>query len=98
MAVFLLILMFLDVHGQKGYSLVIHGGAGSIEPETMSTDTQKEYRYHLDKALMLGDSVLRNGGTSTDAVVVVVSYMEDCPLFNSGKGAVFTWKGKNASR
>ena len=95
LALFSLILIFLNVHGQKVHTLVIHGGAGVLAPESMTTDKQKEYRTHLDKALMLGDSVLRNGGTSTEAVVVVVSYMEDCPLFNAGKGAVFTWEGKN---
>lgn len=59
----------------------------------MSPERQAEYVRHLDRALSVGDSVLRNGGTSSDAVVHVISYMEDCPLFNAGKGAVFTNKG-----
>jgi len=66
-----------------------------MEAATMPAEKQKEYLFHLNKALMLGDSVLRHGGTSTDAVVSTVAYLEDCPLFNAGKGAVFSWEGKN---
>lgn len=80
---------------QKNYSLALHGGAGVMDREKFSPERQQEYLRHLDKALILGDSVLRNGGTSTDAVTTVVSYLENCPLFNAGKGAVFSWEGKN---
>jgi L-asparaginase / beta-aspartyl-peptidase len=81
--------------GQNKYCLVVHGGAGVMERETFPIEKQKEYIFHLNKALALGDSVLSQGGTSTEAVVTTVSYLEDCPLFNAGKGAVFTWEGKN---
>jgi L-asparaginase / beta-aspartyl-peptidase len=83
------------VSGQNKYCLVLHGGAGVMEPATFTPEKQKEYIFHLNQALSLGDSVLSHGGTSTDAVVKTVSYLEDCPLFNAGKGAVFTWDGKN---
>lgn len=77
------------------YALVIHGGAGVMDKDKMSAERQQEYLKHLDRALATGDSILRTGGTATDAVVSVVSYLENCPLFNAGKGAVFTHKGRN---
>ena len=77
------------------YALVIHGGAGVMNKDRMSAESQQQYLLHLDRALAIGDSILRNGGTSTDAVVQVVSYLEDCPLFNAGRGAVFTHQGRN---
>lgn len=87
--------IFLHSSAQNRYCIVIHGGAGVMQREKMTSEKQKEYIYHLDKAVMLGDSVLRSGGTSEDAVILAVTYLEDCPLFNAGKGAVFTWEGTN---
>lgn len=92
---FIFILILLNSSAGNRYCLVIHGGAGVMDREKMTAEKQKEYLYHLDKAILLGDSVLRNGGTSIDAVVAAVSYLEDCPLFNAGKGAVFTYNGRN---
>ena len=94
-AVILFASLMTYVSGQKKYCLVLHGGAGQMEPATLSPEKQKEYIFHLNKALSMGDSVLSHGGTSAEAVVKTVSYLEDCPLFNAGKGAVFTWEGKN---
>jgi beta-aspartyl-peptidase (threonine type) len=91
----LLTSMMFSSSGQNKYCLVLHGGAGVMDPATFSAEKQKEYIFHLNKALSLGDSVLSHGGTSTEAVVKTVSYLEDCPLFNAGKGAVFSWEGKN---
>jgi beta-aspartyl-peptidase (threonine type) len=88
-------LLNVQSNAQKNYSLVLHGGAGVMDRDKFSAERQQDYLQHLNKALMLGDSVLRNGGTSTDAVTTVVCYLEDCPLFNAGKGAVFSWEGKN---
>jgi len=85
--------LFNVASAQNPYALAIHGGAGVISRERMSPERQREYIFHLDRALMTGDSVLRAGGSSADAVVHVLSYLEDCPLFNAGKGAVFTHKG-----
>ena len=76
------------------YALAIHGGAGVMSRERMSEDMQKRYIDQLDKALRIGDSILKTGGTSREAVVSVITYLEDCPLFNAGKGAVLTSEGR----
>ena len=77
------------------YALVLHGGAGSMDPERMQEEVQDRYRNVLDSALQLGLNVLESGGSSLDAVVAVITFMEDHPLFNAGRGAVFTSEGKN---
>jgi L-asparaginase / beta-aspartyl-peptidase len=77
------------------YVLVIHGGAGTILKSQMTPGKDKAYREALTTALQLGYDTLKKGGRSIDAVEIVVRYLEDCPLFNAGKGAVFTNAGKN---
>lgn len=77
------------------YVLVIHGGAGNITPERFSAEKQLLYEQELTKALSAGEEVLSNGGSALDAVVAAIQVMEECPLFNSGKGAVFNAEGKN---
>ncbi len=89
------ILFGLSSPAQNRHCLVIHGGAGVMDREMMSPERQKQYLFHLDRALHTGDSVLRTGGTSVDAVVATIMVLEECPLFNAGKGAVFSWEGKN---
>lgn len=88
-------LIFLSAisNAQQNWAIAIHGGAGVMSRERMSPERQQEYTRHLDRALAIGDSILRAGGSATDAVVLVVAYLEDCPLFNAGKGAVFTSQG-----
>lgn len=76
-------------------TLVIHGGAGTITRQSMSPEKEKAYREVLDKALEDGYAVLEKGGTSLDAVEAAIHVMEESPLFNAGKGAVFTHEGKN---
>ena len=76
-------------------TIVIHGGAGTIRRENMTPEREKAYRDGLALALETGYAVLENGGTSLDAVVASIKIMEDSPLFNAGKGAVFTSEGKN---
>jgi beta-aspartyl-peptidase (threonine type) len=71
-------------------ALVIHGGAGVILRENMSDSLEKAYTKVLDEALESGYKILENGGSSLDAVVLVISILEDHPLFNAGKGAVYT--------
>lgn len=71
-------------------ALVIHGGAGVILRENMSDSLEKAYTKVLDEALESGYQILENGGSSLDAVVLVISILEDHPLFNAGKGAVYT--------
>jgi beta-aspartyl-peptidase (threonine type) len=75
--------------------IVIHGGAGVITRGSLSPEQEKEYRAALEQAVLAGYKVLQNGGTSLDAVETAVRIMEDNPLFNAGKGAVFTSEGTN---
>ena len=76
-------------------ALVIHGGAGTIRRENMTPETEKEYREKLTEALNTGYQILLKGGSSVDAVEATLRVMEDSPLFNAGKGAVFTAAGTN---
>lgn len=78
------------------WGLVMHGGAGTITPESMTRELEVEYREKITEALQAGHSVLRDGGSSVDAVVAAIMVLEDSPLFNSGKGAVFTAEGTNS--
>lgn len=75
--------------------LVIHGGAGTITRATMTPEVEAQYRQELAEALRTGHAILAKGGSSIDAVEATVRVMEDSPLFNAGKGAVFTHEGKN---
>ncbi|HYI08700.1 MAG TPA: isoaspartyl peptidase/L-asparaginase [Thermoanaerobaculia bacterium] len=75
--------------------LVIHGGAGTITRGSMTPELEKQYRDALAESLRTGHAVLKKGGTSLDAVEAAVRFMEDSPLFNAGKGAVFTHEGRN---
>ncbi len=77
------------------FVLVIHGGAGTILRSQLSTEKEKAYRDALQEALQKGYTILEKGGTAMDAVEASVRSMEDNPLFNAGKGAVFTNEGKN---
>jgi L-asparaginase / beta-aspartyl-peptidase len=80
---------------QQNYALVIHGGAGVMDKASMSAESQAEYKATLDIALKRGEQLLKTGATATDVVVAVITILEDSPLFNAGKGAVFTHEGKN---
>ncbi len=79
----------------KKVVLVIHGGAGTILKSQMSASREKEYMDALNAALDKGYAILDGGGTALDAVEASIRFMEDSPLFNAGKGAVFTNEGKN---
>jgi L-asparaginase / beta-aspartyl-peptidase len=74
------------------WAIAIHGGAGTI-PKTMPEAKKQEYLRSLDRALKIGQGVLQQGGTSLDAVEKVIRFLEDDPLFNAGKGAVYTHEG-----
>lgn len=76
-------------------AIVIHGGAGTIRRESMTPEREQAYREVLELALKTGYGILKNGGTSLDAVEATIRVMEDSPLFNAGKGAVFTANGTN---
>jgi beta-aspartyl-peptidase (threonine type) len=71
-------------------TLVIHGGAGTLLKSEMSAEKESAYLQALQKALEAGSALLLNGGSALDAVEMAVRTMEDCPLFNAGKGSVFT--------
>jgi L-asparaginase / beta-aspartyl-peptidase len=77
------------------YTLVIHGGAGNITPAIMNAQQEIEYTAALKAALQKGSEVLRAGGSATEGVVAAICEMEDNPLFNAGRGSVFTKKGLN---
>jgi len=77
------------------YVLVIHGGAGTILKKDMSPALEKQYREKLAEVLKAGEDILKNGGSSLDAVTKCITIMEDSPLFNAGKGAVFNAQGQN---
>ena len=82
-------------HKKAEYAMVIHGGAGTILKKNMTDEREEAYRSALDTALMIGKKILESGGTSEEAVIETIAYMEDSPLFNAGKGAVFTHDGTN---
>ena len=75
--------------------LVVHGGAGTITRKNMTPETEQKYRASLEEAMRAGHEILVKGGSSLDAVEATVRILEDNPLFNAGKGAVFTHEGKN---
>lgn len=75
------------------YAIVIHGGAGTIKKENMTPEKEKAYQQKLNEALDVGEKILKNGGSSMDAVEATIQVMENSPLFNSGKGAVYTHTG-----
>src|SRR5688500_12497523 len=76
-------------------ALAIHGGAGTILRSSMTLELESEYRDGLQKALEVGWRILSAGGNSLDAVEQTVCSLEDFPLFNAGRGSVFTHDGKN---
>jgi L-asparaginase / beta-aspartyl-peptidase len=80
---------------EKKWSLVIHGGAGSMTREKLSPEAEAAARAGLDKALSAGSALLNKGGSAMDAVAAAIMVMEDDPIFNAGRGAVFTYKGVN---
>jgi beta-aspartyl-peptidase (threonine type) len=77
------------------YVLVIHRGAGVMERKDFTPELEKEYLDKLQDALDSGESILKSGGTSLDAVTTAVIIMENSPLFNAGKGSVFSETGEN---
>ncbi|KAH7888460.1 asparaginase [Phlebopus sp. FC_14] len=80
---------------EDNYVLVIHGGAGTMDRQGSTPEKRALYRAALARSLKAGYEVLKNGGEAMDAAVAAVTVMEDCPLFNSGRGAVFNVAGKN---
>ncbi|MDN6310894.1 MAG: isoaspartyl peptidase/L-asparaginase, partial [Psychroflexus sp.] len=77
-------------------AIVIHGGAGAIQPENMTDSLRLVYENKLEEAITAGHKILKSGGSAIDAVQTSINIMEDSPLFNAGKGAVFTHDEKNS--
>lgn len=76
-------------------AIAVHGGAGTISREDLAPEREKAVHKTLQQALQAGHSVLSDGGTSLDAVSAAVTVLEDSPLFNAAKGAVFNCAGRN---
>ncbi|OWK73934.1 beta-aspartyl-peptidase [Flavobacteriaceae bacterium JJC] len=94
-AVTLFIFISTFFFAQKKYVMVIHGGAGTITREAMTPEKENAYKAKLTEALKAGYKELTNGKTSVEAVAAAIVILEDSPLFNAGKGAVFTSDEKN---
>jgi len=84
-----------EVPIKQPIAIVVHGGAGTILKKNMSDEKEKKYKSKLEEAIRSGYQVLQNGGTSLDAVEQTIMILEDSPLFNAGKGAVFTHDKRN---
>lgn len=80
---------------KKKVGFVIHGGAGVISRGSLTPEREAEYRKKLEEAVLTGYAMLEKGSSGLDAVEAAIKMLEDSPLFNAGKGAVFTADGKN---
>jgi len=96
----LLILIFLvsitfstKAQQRPDYVIVIHGGAGAMSTENLSVEKEKAHRDKLNEALNVGEKILKEGGKGIDAVIKVIQVLEESPLYNAGKGAVFNHDG-----
>lgn len=94
-----LLFLFAFACAQAGeserFGIAIHGGAGTIPRETMTPEREAAYHAALQEALRTGSAILEEGGTALDAVTAAVRVLEDNPLFNAGRGAVFTADERN---
>ncbi|WP_282070933.1 isoaspartyl peptidase/L-asparaginase family protein [Polaribacter atrinae] len=80
---------------QNEFAIIIHGGAGTILKKNLSDEKEAAYKAKLAEAIKVGHTILKNGGTSQEAVIKTIQVMEESPLFNAGKGAVFTHEETN---
>ncbi len=94
------LLLFVSYEGfakteRPEYIMVIHGGAGNITPERLTKEREAKIHAKLNEALLAGETILKNGGSSMDAITATIKILENSPLFNAGRGAVFAANGKN---
>ncbi len=97
-SVFLITIISFDAYSQQvnqKYILVVHGGAGTILKKNMTAEKEEAYRVALIEAIKAGYNLLKANKSSLDAVEAAIRVLEDSPLFNAGKGAVFTNDGRN---
>lgn len=94
-SLFLLLTVVASAQRSSGYTLVIHGGAGTITRASMKPETERAYIRSLQQALDIGRGLLEAGRPALDVVEQVVRFLEDDSLFNAGKGAVFTHAGEH---
>ncbi|WP_102796911.1 isoaspartyl peptidase/L-asparaginase family protein [Bowmanella denitrificans] len=76
-------------------AIAIHGGAGTISKAQLTPEREQQYRAKLEEAVTAGYALLQNGASSLDAVVASVQILEDSPLFNAGRGSVYTYNGEH---
>ncbi|WP_291837578.1 isoaspartyl peptidase/L-asparaginase family protein [Brevundimonas sp.] len=94
-AIFALIAAPAAAQETPRWSFAIHGGAGVIERASLTPEQDAAYRAALHRALEAGQTILADGGSALDAIQAAIQVMEDDPLFNAGRGAVFTAEGRN---
>ena len=87
--------LVMTTAAQSPIAIVIHGGAGKIDRKTLPPERERQYHATLTRSLKAGHGILKKGGTALEAVETAIIVMEDSPLFNAGKGAVFTSVGGN---
>lgn len=93
-SILIIIIGYASLTAQE-YTIVLHGGAGDgITPENLDEARQQLYEDKMLEALSAGEQILSEGGNAVDAVVGVLTILEESPLFNAGRGAVLTWEGK----
>ena len=91
----LFLLPLIAVAQDQPIAIVIHGGAGGMKPGSIPAEKEQQYRQALENAAQVGYQILEEGGSSLDAVQAAIMTLEDNPLFNAGRGAVFTHNEKN---
>ncbi len=83
------------VAAEQPFAIAIHGGAGTITRANFTPEKEAQYKAKLTEAVNAGHAILAAGGSSMDAVIAAVQVLEDSPLFNAGRGAVYTWDGEH---
>ncbi len=92
---FIMLIEPASAQSDRSWSIAIHGGAGVIEQSSLTPEQDASYRAALQRALEASVSVLESNGSALDAVQAAITRMEDDPLFNAGRGAVYTSEGRN---